>query len=104
MSLHVCPGEIFILDSQFWERNCPFGFLLQCFHCGAVALSASFLEEGVRYLYLFLTIVLLSIESDFFIERCKTFTTRKQQFSNMVTFITSLNDKPDAPNKLRNQN
>ena len=29
MSLHVCPGEIFILDSRiakFWERNCPFGF------------------------------------------------------------------------------
>ena len=31
MSLLVCPGEIFILDSgsaNFWERNCPFGFLL----------------------------------------------------------------------------
>ena len=30
MSLHVCPGDIFILDSRlanFWERNCPFGFL-----------------------------------------------------------------------------
>ena len=31
MSLLVCPGEIFILDSRlanFWERKCPFGFLL----------------------------------------------------------------------------
>ena len=112
MSLHVCPGEIFILDSRlanFGKETVLLAFCLQCFHCGAVALSASFfpfgvLEEGVRYLYRFLTIVLLSIESDFFIERCKTFTTRKQQFCNMVTFITSLNDKPDAPNKLRNQN
>ena len=34
MSLHVCPGEIFILDSRFvnfWERNCPFGILLVVF-------------------------------------------------------------------------
>ena len=34
MSLHVYPGEIFILDSHlanFWERNCPFGFLLVVF-------------------------------------------------------------------------
>ena len=38
MSLHVCPGEIFILDSRLaiffagrgggWLRNCPFGLLL----------------------------------------------------------------------------
>ena len=31
LSLHGCPGEIFTLDSRlayFWERNCPFGFLL----------------------------------------------------------------------------
>ena len=30
MSMHVCPGESFILDSRsanFWEINCPFGFL-----------------------------------------------------------------------------
>ena len=34
MSLHVCPGEIFVLDSRLanlWERNCPFGFLLVVF-------------------------------------------------------------------------
>ena len=35
MSLHVCPGNFFfILDSRlaiFWERNCPFGFLLVVF-------------------------------------------------------------------------
>ena len=34
MSLHVCPGEILILDSRlanFGERNCPFGFLLVVF-------------------------------------------------------------------------
>ena len=31
MSLDVCPGESFILDSRlsyFGERNCHFGFLL----------------------------------------------------------------------------
>ena len=31
MSLHVCPGEMFTLDSRlafFWERNCPSGSLL----------------------------------------------------------------------------
>ena len=31
LSLHVCPGEIFILDgrlAKFGERNRPFGFLL----------------------------------------------------------------------------
>ena len=34
MSLHVCPGEFYILDSRSancWERNCPFGFLLVVF-------------------------------------------------------------------------
>ena len=34
MSLHVCPGEMFILDSRLvsiWETNCPFGFLLVVF-------------------------------------------------------------------------
>ena len=43
VSLHVCPGGIFILDSRLanlWERNCPFDFLLvvswllcRCFKC-----------------------------------------------------------------------
>ena len=40
MSLHVCPGESLVLDSRlanFWERNCPSGFLLIGFDCGAVA-------------------------------------------------------------------
>ena len=34
LSLHDCPGEIFILDSRlanFGERNCPFGFQLVVF-------------------------------------------------------------------------
>ena len=34
MSLHLCPGESFILDSRLaniLERNCPFGFLLLVF-------------------------------------------------------------------------
>ena len=34
MSLHVCPGKSFILDSHsanFLERKCPFGFLLEVF-------------------------------------------------------------------------
>ena len=46
MSLHVCPVDIFILDSHlanFRERNCSFG----CFDCGAVALCASFFPFGV---------------------------------------------------------
>ena len=33
-SLHVCPGEIFILDNRlaiFFKRNCPFGFLFVVF-------------------------------------------------------------------------
>ena len=46
MSLHVCPVEIFIWPI-FWERNCPFGFLLVVFDCGANALSASFFPFGV---------------------------------------------------------
>ena len=44
MSLYVCPGETFIMNSRFsnfWERNCPFGFLLVVFDCVAVALNAS---------------------------------------------------------------
>ena len=49
MSLHVCPGEIFILDSHlanFWERNCRFGSLcLKCFDCGAVALKAAYFSK-----------------------------------------------------------
>ena len=31
MSLHVCSGENFVLDSRldyFWEGSCPLGFLL----------------------------------------------------------------------------
>ena len=52
MSLHVCPGEIFILDSRlasFGERNCPFGSLIIPFDCGAVAFCASFFwTKGVR--------------------------------------------------------
>ena len=51
MSLqHVRHGEIFILDSRLAnsrERNCPFGFLLVVFDCGAVALSDSFFPFGV---------------------------------------------------------
>ena len=46
MSLHVCPGEKFILDGRlanFGEINCPFG----CFDCGAVDLSASFFPFDV---------------------------------------------------------
>ena len=36
MSLHVCPGDFFIiiLDSRLanvWKRNCPFGVLLVAF-------------------------------------------------------------------------
>ena len=31
MSLHVCPGEIFIYLFFFFERNCLFGFLLAVF-------------------------------------------------------------------------
>ena len=44
MSLHVCLGAIFILDSLlvFLGRNCPLPFCLQCFDCDAVTLSASF--------------------------------------------------------------
>ena len=52
MSLHVCIGESFVLDSRlanFWERKCPFGFFLVVFDCGAVTLSVSFvLFCGVR--------------------------------------------------------
>ena len=50
ISLHVHPCEIFILDSHlanFWERNCPFGFLLVVFDCGPIALSVSFFPFGV---------------------------------------------------------
>ena len=51
MCLHACLGEIFILDSSlanfFCERNCPFGFLLEVFYCGVVALSLSFFSFGV---------------------------------------------------------
>ena len=34
MSLLVCSGEIFILDSRLanlWEKKCPFGFLFIVF-------------------------------------------------------------------------
>ena len=50
MSLHVCLGEIFILDSSlaiFWEETIFLAFCLQCFDCGAITLSASFFHSGV---------------------------------------------------------
>ena len=50
MCLHVCPGEIFILDSRlaiFWGKTVLLAFCLQCFDCGAVASSASFFSFGV---------------------------------------------------------
>ena len=34
ITVFVCPGEFFILNSRlanFWERNCPFGFLFVVF-------------------------------------------------------------------------
>ena len=55
MSLHVCPGASFILDSRlanFGEKNCPFSFLLvvfrvwyRCVKC--VLLSLWGLERNV---------------------------------------------------------
>ena len=50
MSLHVCLGEIFTLDSRlaiFGEETVLLAFCLWCFDCGAVTLSASFFPFGV---------------------------------------------------------
>ena len=50
MSLHVCLGEIFILDSRlaiFLEETVLLAFCLQWFYCGAVTLSASFFPFNV---------------------------------------------------------
>ena len=56
MSLHVCPGDFFLfwiaVWPVVWERNCPFGFLLEvfwlwclCFKC--VIFSLCCLRRGV---------------------------------------------------------
>ena len=46
MSLHVCPGEIFILDSRL-ASSVLLAVCLWCFDCGAVALTESFFPFGV---------------------------------------------------------
>ena len=50
MSLHVCLGEMFILESRlaiFREETVLLAFCLSSFECGAVTLSASFFPFGI---------------------------------------------------------
>ena len=50
LSLHVCLGANFILDSPLaisGEENVVLAFCLYCFVCGAVTLNASFFPFGV---------------------------------------------------------
>ena len=48
--LHVCPGEIFILDSclaNVGKETVLLAFCLQCFDCGAIAFSVPFFPFGI---------------------------------------------------------
>ena len=50
MSLQLCLGEIFILDSClaiFGEENVLLAFCLWCVDCGAITFSASFFPFDV---------------------------------------------------------
>ena len=49
MCLHVCRGEIFILDSRlakFGKKSVLLAFCLQCFDCGVVVLNTYFFLFG----------------------------------------------------------